>query len=854
MIKAINLKCEYLNNPIGIDVQKPHLSWTVEGAIKQTAYQIVANCNGKQVWDSGKVETDIMQVKFPKVLESRQRIEWAVTLWNENDEQSERSEAFFEMGLLNEDDWKAKWITGNHNPKKKLRYPVDYFKKQFNSIRTQKARLYITACGLYEARLNGKRVGNFVFAPGYTDYNKRIQYQTYDVTDLIQNESNEFTVELADGWYRGSTGAWGIRNQFGTQTKFIAQLELIGMDGEIIYVCSDGMWAWSNDGAIRFADNKDGERVEAYRLPTYKGKAKVTKHSVVPSASNNVPITEHEIFPVKEIIKTPNGATVLDFGQNIQGYIEFTVNASKGQKVFMRFGEMLDKDGEFTQRNIQCRNKKGTKISPLQQVEYICKDGQNHYKTKFGIFGFRYALIQSDVKWQSKDFTAIAVYSDMTQTGTFESSNKLLNKFFKNTVWSTKSNHMDIPTDCPTRERHGWTGDAQIFCGTAAYLFDFVAFAKKYLRDMYDWQKKNGRLPQIVPYGGVDFYMASMNGSVGWADAGVIIPYTLWKRYGDITVLEEYYDRMKLYAKFMIKRCGRKTILSKPLHLKHKDRKYAVNYGQSYGEWAEPADVCPMKWTDMIFPHPEVATAYTSYIMDLMTEIATALGKSEDISLYHKYADGTKKAYQAIRKTKDYLLDTDRQAMHVRALYFNLLDKEGTEYSKQRLIKALDNYGWRIGTGFLSTPLIMDVLTEIDPDYAYKLLENEQMPGWLFMPKVGATTVWESWEGTQAQGGIASLNHYSKGAVCEWLFDTCCGINIGKKPNTFLIKPVVGGTLTNAKASYQSVYGLVESGWERKDGKTVFTISIPCNCVAEIALPDGTKTTVTTGKHKFETK
>ncbi len=851
MIKAINLKCEDLINPIGIDVQKPRLSWTCEGAIKQTAYKVVAYSKELKIFDSGKTYSDKMNYVFPLDLSSRQRVTWQVTLWDENDKEGETVSAFFEMGLLFAKDWKAKWITGNYSPKKKMRYPVDCFQKSFISIRPQKARLYITACGLYEARLNDKRVGDFVFAPGYTDYNKRIQYQVYDVTELIKNGKNDLTVELADGWYRGSTGAWGLRNQFGTQTKFIAQLEIVDVDEKITTICTDESWMWSSDGTIRFADNKDGEKVEAYRLPIYEKKAKITKHLIVPSASNNVPVKEHERLSVIEVIKTPKGKTVLDFGQNIAGYIEFTLNAKKGQTVFMRFGEMLDKEGEFTQNNIQCANKKRTKVTPLQQVEYICKDGKNHYKTKFSVFGFRYALLETDVTWKKEDFIAIAIYSDMERTGLFDSSNKLLNKFFESTVWSMKNNHLDVPTDCPTRERHGWTGDAQIFCGTAAYMFNFAPFAKKYLRDMYDWQKKNGKLPQIAPYGGVDFYMAVMNGSVGWADAGVIIPYTLWKRYGDKAILEEYYERMKKYAKFMMRRCGRKTILSKPLHLKHKDRKFAVNYGQNYGEWAEPTDVCAMKWTDFVFPHPEVATAYTSYIMDLMTEIATELGKTEDLPLYRKYSKGTKRAYRAIRQTKEYPLNSDRQAMHVRALYFDLLDKKEKEYSENRLIKALENYNWRIGTGFLSTPLIMYVLTKINPEYAYKLLENEQMPGWLFMPKSGATTIWESWEGTEAQGGIASLNHYSKGAVCEWLFNTMCGIRVGTKPNTFIIKPVVGGTFKYAKASYQSVYGMVESGWELKNGKTIYRVKVPCNCTAEVILPSGMQT-VGAGEYVFE--
>ncbi len=848
-MKAINLKCESLHNPIGIDIRKPRLSWTCQGGVRQTAYRIVAATDGRIVWDSGKILSDSMYAEYPHTLASRQRVEWSVTLWDENDKEDESVSAFFEMGLLEEDDFTAKWISGNYPVNRKKRYPVDCFKKTFTTAGVRSARLYITACGIYEAKLNGRRVGNFCLAPGHTDYTRRIQLQTYDVTELINSGSNDLTVEIADGWYRGSCGAWGLKNQYGTQTKLYAQLELTEQDGKLTSVCSDGTWAWSNDGAIRFADNKDGEVVKAYRVPTYSGKAKVVKCGVIPTASNNVYVTEHETFR-PALIKTPKGASVLDFGQNLTGYVSFTLNAKKGQKIKLRFGEMFDKGGEFTQMNIQCRNKKGTKTSPLQQVVYICREGVNDYKTRFAIFGFQYVLIETDVEFKPEDFTAIAVYSDMGETLSFDCSHELINKLVQNTRWSAKNNHADVPTDCPTRERHGWSGDAQIFVGTASYFFDYGSMSKKYLRDLYDWQKKNGRLPQIAPAGGVDFYMGVMNGSVGWADAGVIIPYKLWKHYGDRSVLEKYYDGMKRYAKFMMRRCGKKTVLSKPLHLRHKDRKFAVNYGQSYGEWAEPAEVCTMSWTDFAFPHPEVSTAYTSYIMELMCEIAAELKKTEDIPLYRKYADGTKQSYRALRRTKDYPLDTDRQAMLVRPLYFNLLDKEDTEYAKKRLIKALDNYHWRLGTGFLSTPFILYVLTEINPEYAYKLLENEEMPGWLFMPKMGATTIWESWEGTEAQDGVASLNHYSKGAVCEWLFNSMCGINVASE-NHFVIKPIPGGTLSYAKTGYQSIYGKVVSGWEKMGTEYKFSVEIPSNCTADVILPDGRRQTVSAGKFEF---
>ncbi len=824
-MRAIRLRCDYLKNPIGIDMLNPRLMWNCEGGVKQTAYQIVT-----ENWDSGKVESSSMQARYPKPLQSRERVTWKIRLWDENDDSGDWSEAFFEMGLLEKTDWTAKWITGNYTVNKKERYPVDCFRKLVTvkgSI--EKARLYITACGLYEVRLDGQKIGNFCLAPGHTDYRKRVQYQTYDMTELLHDGENELTVQLADGWYRGSCGAWGRTNQYGTETKLLAQLEIVYTDGTQETIVTDESWDWSNGGPIRFADNKDGEIVEAFRTPIYTEKAKVTSHRVVPTASNNVPVTEHERFhPV--ITVAPNGKKLLDFGQNLAGYVQFRVNAHLGQRMRWRFGEMLDKDGNLTLDNIQCKTKR--KASPLQQIDYTCGAGVNEYKTTFAVFGFQYAEVETDVELLAENIEAIAVYSDMEETASFYSSNELLDKLVEATRWSTKSNSLDIPTDCPTRERHGWTGDAQIFFETAAHLFDYAAFAKKYLRDMYDWQKRDGRLPQIAPYGGVDFYMWTMNGSVGWADAGILIPYRFWKLYGDRELLAEYYERMKKYAGFMIRRIGPDGTVKK---------------GQSYGEWAEPTDVKPNDWKDMAFPHPEVSTAYTAYVLGVMSEIAAELDKAEDALLFRKTAEKCKAAYQKLVAAD---LDTDRQALLVRPLAFDLLNEEQTAFAKKRLVQALEHYGWRLGTGFLSTPLILGVLSEYDLDAAYRLLENEEMPGWLFMPKNGASTIWESWEGTQAQGGIASLNHYSKGAVCEWLFKTMCGINVAGE-NHFVIAPRPGGHFTHAEASYSSVYGKVESGWKRENGRTIYSIAVPANCTAEIQLPGGTMQSVKAGIYEL---
>ena len=838
-MRPVRLKTEYLVNPIGIGIPSPRLFWNCEEGVHQTAYEIVAaDDQGNVLWNSGKVYSGSMHCLWcGDPVPPKTKVLWKVRLWDESDVCGAWACACFETGI---DRWRADWITGNYRVNPHRRYPVDCFRKAFTTASVAKARLYITACGVYEARLNGQRCGDFILAPGVTDYRKRIQYQTIDVTNLLTDGKNELTVQLADGWYRGSTGAWGLKNQYGTQTKLLAQLEITHTDGSVQTIVSDESWDWSNDGPVRFADNKDGEIVDANLQPTYRQKAKLTRHKVIPAASNNVPVLEREHFAAKKII-TPSGKTVLDFGQNIAGYVSFRIHAKAGQKIRLLFGEMLDHKGEFTQANIQLSM--GKKTTPLQKVEYTCKDGLNEYKTTFAIFGFQYVLVEVDFEIDPEDFESVAVYSDLEQVGFFRCSHPLINRLVDATVWSAKGNHLDVPTDCPTRERHAWTGDAQIFFETAVYLFDFAAFSQKYLKDIYDWQKKDGKLPQIVPDGGVDFYMNPMHGSVGWADIGVFYPYRFAKLYQDESLMKAYYPGMAKYARFMIRRCGKKMpIFAENIKLSQKNRKYFVNDGQSFGEWSEPVDVGAFQWTDFCAPHPEVSTAYTAFVMGIMAEAAKKYGTNEEVALFTEYHEGCKRAYQELITTEDYSLDTDRQARLVRPLAFNLLTPEQKEFARQRLIKALERYDWRLGTGFLSTPLILNVLADIDIEAAYRLLENEQIPGWLSMPKLGATTIWESWEGPyNKQGaGAGSLNHYSKGAVCAWLFDTVCGIRPDGE-NHFTVAPQPGGSLGYASASYNSIFGKVESAWEKTEQGCAFTVTIPANCQALIRLPDGSE-------------
>ena len=851
-MRAVNLKTEYLKDPMGIDIKNPRLFWNCEGGKKQTAYRIVAASDMGGVWDSGKVSGDTMSAVYPKALSSRERVVWTVQLWDEADRAGEKAEAFFETGLLSPADWKAKWIAGDYRPKRKVRYPVDCFQKKFSATGVKKARLYVTACGLYEVRINGVRAGDARFAPGSTDYRKRIQYETCDVTALIREGENVLSCELADGWYRGSNGAKGRTNTFGTQTKLLVQLELTDGAGHIMRVCSDGSWAWSNDGAIRFADLKDGERVDARMTPSYRGRARLAACTTPLTAPNNVPVKEMERFAPVERIVTPKGKTVLKFPQNLSGYVAFRLTARAGQRVHVTLGEMMGADGELTLKNIQCIHK--GKRTPLQEIDYICRDGVNEYAPKFFFGGFQYAQVETDVPFEAEDFTAVAVYSAFEETAKFSCSHPLIERFYNITLWSLKSNSTDIPTDCPTRERMGWTGDSEVFFNTASYMVDYAAFARKHVRDIFDRQWKSGRLPQIAPFANEDWFMWVMNGSVGWACAGVYIPLYLYRKYGDRRVLEEHFEGMLNYADFMIGRAGKwGGPYARPMHLSRKNRKYAVNCGQSYGEWAEPNDVMAFQWYDFAAPHPEESTAYTYFTLKRVLEVAEILGKKEDkrLARIREYSEGAKRAYQELVTKPKFTLDTDRQAKLVRPLYMGLLTAEQEEFAKKRLIKALDNYKWRLGTGFLSTPFILDVLAELDTEYAYRLLENEEMPGWLFMPKNGATTIWESWEGPVTKDkGIASLNHYSKGAVCEWFLRGMCGIHVAGE-NAFRLAPLPGGTLTHAKAEYKSIYGTVACGWEKGEKGYRYFVTVPANTTAELVLPDGRRETLTAGEYTF---
>lgn len=846
-MKAIKLKTEHMINPIGIQTANPTFSWVCDGGVSQTAYQILARSGGGIVWDSGKVLSAQMSVCYGgKPAKAREKIDWCVKLWDENGAVEESETASFEMGLT-DGSWKAEWIDPELPREEDKRQPASVLRKAFCAPEVKSARLYITCHGIYEAKLNGKRVGSFVLSPGADDYRVRLQYQTYDVTDLLVPGENEITVTLGDGWYRGNNGVDGLYNYYGADLALLCQLE---GDGKVL-LCSDGSWEASQSGPVRLNDLEKGESYDA------RMEAVTDWHGVTVKdygfdklvCSNSVPILEQERFPGK-LLTTPNGETVIDFGQNLAGYTELKITAKAGQKITLWHGETLDENGNFTQSNFAPgeRNKNG---GIPQRIDYICKDGRNVYKPGFAIFGFRYAKVETDADLTDAEFTAIAVYSQMPQTGFFTCGNEDVNRLFQNSLWSMRSNFCDIPTDCPTRERAGWTGDAGAFTPTGVYLSDCYPILRKWLAECRLAQKEDGLVANIAPVNNADSFISNMlQGSSGWGDACVLVPWALYEAYGDKTILEENYDMMKKWLAFVEKRAKKTRIQNQ----RNPYKKYLVDEGFHFGEWLEP-DVSSMDTMkkNMMFGAPEVATAYYYRSAALVSRIAEILGKAEDGKKYAEIAEGARNAYR-YTCTKKGAIRSKRQAEYVRPIAFGLLDTQEAQTAADQLAKLVAENGYHLNTGFLSTPFLCRVLSDYGhTETAYKLLLQDTAPSWLYPVKHGATTIWESWDGVRTDGTVHdSLNHYSYGAISGWLMGDVCGIRLREGELTIAPKPAKA--LGYAEAKWDSPVGSVESKWRYEGDQVILEVTIPANVTARICLPDGSAVTAQAGIHTFSCK
>lgn len=822
MNKIRDLRIEYRKDPIGID-EVPRFSWKLESDkknVKQKGYQIQVMSDGKYIWDSGHQDSEqSMLISYEgKELKPMTIHKVLVSVWNNYDE-VEQITGTFETGLISKDNWQGQWIT-HTLPDDNSSCPV--FVHQFKTPKAIKsARLYASACGVYEAKINGKKVGDIFMAPGWTSYHHRMLYQTYDITNLLRAD-NRIEVALGNGWYKGELGFNPMPNTYGDRTALMAMIRIEYEDGDTIFIGTDDSWQVETNEIV-YSEIYHGEVQDFTRDKTSVGKAvsitdDVNIGELTAQESEPVRITKRVL--AKEKMISPKGEVIFDFGQNLTGLVEVKLPRVIGNKLVVRYAEALDKEGNFYTENLRLAKCTDTFIYGDEQVGMIVRP-------HFTFHGFRYICVEGmDDNVDTDNFVALVLHTDMEKTGSFSCDNPLVNQLQSNIVWGQRGNFLDIPTDCPQRdERMGWTGDAQVFCGTASYNYNTALFFKKWLRDMAVETTDEWGVPHVVPN-----ILGDQAGAAAWSDAATIIPWNLYQIYGDKKQLEEMFPLMKKWVDYM-----RAQVCENGLW----------QTGFQYGDWLaldiESGSTDRTGGTDRYL----VANAYYAHSTKLVKEAAKILGLTREEKEYSDLYDSI------IEKiNEEYITSTGRlvgetQTACILMLYFDLAKPE----YRQRIIKTLEqNIGGHnnhLTTGFVGTPYICHCLSELGlHELAEKIFMKEDFPSWLYSVKKGATTIWERWNSILPNGdfdesGMNSLNHYAYGSIGSWLYEKVAGINSAEPGYKKIeIRPILTKGMTEVSASYESMYGTIKSGWSCKNGIIKIDITIPANTTAKIYLPE----------------
>lgn len=763
----------------------------------------------------------------------------------------------------------ASWIASPICGSSRACAPVPYFRKTFALGQpVQSAWLNVTALGLYECEINGHRIGDELFAPGWTEYHKRVQYQTYNVTEFLRHGENTLGAILGDGWYTGVI-AWCGRQVYGDRPRFMAQLEMVLQDGSTFIVASDTSWRTSV-GPIVESDMLLGEDYDA-RLEltgwSQPGFNDANWQSAIPGTPEHPvevvprigpPVRKTgEIRPVSER-KVKHNLVIYDLGQNFTGRVKIRVKFNRGSTIRLRFAEILNPDGSLYTENLRAAR---------CTDYYTCKGGGEieTWEPRFTFHGFRYVEVEVVGKilqafgntWKGigpdnhLEVIGQVLHSDTPPTGTFRCSHEGLNQLQHNIVWGQKSNFFEVPTDCPQRdERLGWTGDAQVFIRTAAFNMDVREFFHKWLRDMRDSQTEHGGIPCVIPspwHGD----QVTTDGGPAWADAAVICPWTIYLCYGDRKILEDNYAMMEKFMTFMgEKRC-------KGFIRSHPD---AVEWG-GFGDWLA---LDGGGKTEGITPFDLIGTAFYAYDANLMAQIATILGRYDDAKKYRVLHEKIAEAFRQRYITPDGLVASGTQTAYVLALHFGLVDQSLRSAVAHQLARDIEKRGNHLATGFVGTPYILDVLeSEGHLDVAYKLLEQETFPSWLFPVRNGATTIWERWDGwTPDKGvqdkGMNSFNHYAYGAVGAWMYRTVAGLELDPAEPGYkhvIFRPRPGGSISWAEASLKTAQGTVAIRWELKGSELHLKLTVPPDSHATVSLPEGfsgnVPVKVGAGEHSF---
>ncbi len=856
-----NLRCENRINPLGIDLLNPRFSWQLVSDrrnILQTAYEIrVSDPSGNNwFWKSGK-QTGSQSIYVPyggAILKPATSYYWQVRVWDNQGEVSGWSEkAFWQMGLLTASDWKARWIE-SASAADSVNGPALLFRKSFTSGKKIKsATAFISAHGMYEAFVNGTKIGDAFLTPGWTSYRKRLQYQAYDITQDLLEGKNAIGVQIGSGWYRTNLAWDNNKNIYGKKIALIFQLEIKYADGSGETIISDGSWKSSDRGPIRSSEIYNGEVYDArkeiigwnlanFNDQDWQATAEADFPKNILTGTYNEPVRAHESFKPLRIFKTPKGEEVVDFGQNLVGWETILIsNGKPGDTIIVDHAEVLDKAGNFYTDNLRAAKSENT---------YILKGvGEDLLVPHFTFHGFRYLRIRgfhgeilpdspNKNNYGKSDATGSAhlsimhifsrtLYSDMEPTGQFTCSNPMLNQLQHNIQWGQKGNFLDVPTDCPQRdERLGWTGDAQAFSRTASFNMGVHNFFAKWLKDVAADQNADGRVPFVVP----NVLDSMAGGSAGWADVSTIIPWNMWLAYGDRKILEDQYLSMKAWVDFM---------------LSH-SRDYLWNTGFHFGDWLfyRPADDNDGRSavTDKYF----IAQCFFAHSTQLLINAADVLNKSGDVQRYSDLLNHVKEAFLKEYVTPSGRMISSTQTAYVLALQFDMLPENLRAQAAQRLADNVRNYDDHLTTGFLGTPYLCHVLSRFGYDtVAYKLLLQETYPSWLYPVKMGATTIWERWDGRKPDSsfqtpGMNSFNHYSYGAIGDWMYRDITGLDTydeGAGYKKIIVRPHPGGHLDYARASLVTGYGKISVSWKIAAGKFLMDVEIPANTSANIYLP-----------------
>ena len=859
-LKISGLRCEYLTDPLGIDEPEPRLSWALESdrrGARQTAYRILAASTAEalgrgkgDLWDSGRVESEqTTHVGYGgRPLASRGACFWRVESWDERGKITFSAKAHWTAGLLKPSDWAASWVAADaeihrRDPESAAPTWTDpgtpaLFRREFEVPgQVTRATVYASARGLFELRINGRRVGDDLLAPEWTDYDKRIHYRTYDVTALIAPGTNAAGVILGDGWWSGYVGWQETRGRYGNlQNSVLVQLEVELADGGNLVVGTDADWKCST-GPILSSDFMAGETYDARRErdgwdgigfadENWVPSIEVAAPSALLVAQRSEPVRVTEVIePVRRWVERP-GVVLHDIGQNISGWVRLTVDAPAGSRLTLRHGERLSPDGTLYTENL--RRAKATDV-------YVCRGGGETWEPRFTFHGFQFVELSGDEAVLAKaSIRGCVVGSATPPAGSFSCSHPGVNRLWLNGLWSQRDNFISVPTDCPQRdERLGWTGDAQVFLRTATYNMDVAAFMTKWMVDVEDAQTPEGVFPDTAPRlrEGQNFIgLGNLGGSAGWADAGIVVPWTLWRVYGDQRIIRRHWAAMTAWLDFIERRNPGGLRVNK--------------LGNNYGDWlCLPSDTSfgthsPMKYL--------LATAYWANDADRMSRMATEIGKPDEAERFRAMFERVRAAFQSEYVRRDGELTVDTQTAYLLALSMDLLPEASRARALERLvanIKALDVH---LSTGFIGISHLNPVLTGGGrADVAYRLLMRDDYPSWLYPVRHGATTIWERWNGwTEADGffhpQMNSFNHYSLGSIGEWLFRNVAGIELDPETagfRRFVLRPYPGGGLGSARATFRTMHGTISSAWTHSGSELSWSVTVPPNTLARIFIP-----------------